>query len=353
MKVIVALLVVAALIVGLLFMQGTFDKTKVGPETAVKAPESAGAVSTVLVEEVTVPVVSEAVGTVRSRRSTRVSPRIMGTLLEVTVAVGDRVEEGKLLARIDDREVRARVAAMKAGLSQAEARYAQAAAAHRRYTDLYARSATTKEQLESVTGDYEIAKAAVEGAKEAVNSAEIVVGYTEIHAQLGGVVSEKLAEPGDLALPGKPILVIQDPADLRLEADVREYLIPHLPVGAPVTVAFGKPIDRSYETKVEERAPEADPGTRTFRVKAPIPTDSAARPGNFGRLLFQTGEATALLVPAAVVRRIGQLETVKVVDGDRIVTRHVRTGKAHGDRVEVLSGLSQGEKVVSAQLEGR
>ena len=352
MKVVIALHTVVALVVGLLFMQGTFDTTKVGPETEVKAPESAAAVATVEVQEVTVPVVSEAVGTVRSRRSTRVSPRLMGTLLELAVSVGDHVEEGQLLARIDDREVRARVAAMQAGLSQAEARYAQAAAAHRRYTDLFGRGATTKEQLEAVTGDYEIAKASVAGAKEAVHSAEIVVGYTEIHANLSGVVTEKLSEPGDLALPGKPILVIQDPTDLRLEADVREYLISHLPVGAPVRVVFGEPLNLEFETQVEECAPEADPVTRTFRVKGPIPADSGARPGNFGRLLFPTGEATALLVPAAVVRRIGQLETVKVVDGDRVVTRHVRTGRAHGEMVEVLSGLSKGEKVVSAQSEG-
>ena len=140
------------------------------------------------------------------------------------------------MARIDDREVSARVEAARAAVAQAEARLAQAAAAHRRYTELFKKNATTREQLEAVTGDFEIAKAAVEGVRAAVREAEIFLGYTTIKSPLSGVVTEKLAEPGDLALPGKPILVLQDPSDLRLEADVREYLITHIPVGTNVSV---------------------------------------------------------------------------------------------------------------------
>jgi RND family efflux transporter MFP subunit len=346
MKAILALIVIAVLILGLLWMQGTFDPTKVGPGSAVDEPEKVGGLDTAPVVSAELPILSEAVGTVRSRHSTRVSPRIMGTLLAVPVSQGDTVEKGDLIARIDDREVRAQVAVAKAALAQAEARHDQAAAAYRRYQQLFARGATTEEQLESVTGDYETAKAAMAGAAESVKAAEIVLGYAEIRSPISGVVSEKLAEPGDLALPGRPLVIIQDPGDLRLEANVREYLIPHLAVGAQVEVAFGPPLDERLVTTVEERAPEADPATRTFLVKAPLPEGSRARPGNFGRLVFRTGEREVILVPAVAVRRVGQLETVKVVADGRVLTRHLRTGRAHGDKLEVLSGLSVGEQVV-------
>jgi RND family efflux transporter MFP subunit len=347
MKIILGIAAIAAVIVGLLYMQGMFDPSKVGPGTEVEAPEIAKDLEKAAVRTATVPVWSEAVGTVRSRRTTRVSPRIMGTILSVDVNQGDEVDEGDLIARIDDREVSARLAAAKAEKNRAEAGLAQAKAAYDRYRELHAREAATKEQLEAVTADYESARAAVEGAAEAVKVAEIVAGYSEIRAPVAGVVAERMAEPGDLALPGKPIVAIQDPENLRLEADVREYLIANLPVGTDVIARFGPPIDAEYETKIEERAPEADPATRTFLVKAPLPSSGKARPGNFGRLRFRTGERVVLLVPAKAVRRIGQLETVRVVSDDgRVMVRHIRTGRAHGDDFEVLSGLTAGENVV-------
>jgi RND family efflux transporter MFP subunit len=346
MKVIVAILVIAAVVVGLLFWEGVFDSSKVGPGTAVRAPESAGEIAGTLVESVKTPLYSEAVGTVRSRRSIRISPRLMGTLLEVNVAQGDPVEKDAVLARIDDREVNARIEVARAGVAQAEARLSQAAAAYRRYTELFEKNATTKEQLEAITGDYEMAQAAVEGARAAVREAEVYLVYTTIVSPQAGVVAEKLAEPGDLALPGKPILVLQDPTDLRLEADVREYLITRIPVGTRVTLLFGEPLNRTFASSVEERAPEADPATRTFLVKAPLPPDSGARPGNFGRLRFLTGEREAILIPASAVRRIGQLATVRVIEDDRIRVRHIRTGEAIDGRLEVLSGLSAGERLV-------
>lgn len=350
MRVLIGLLVIAAVIVGLLYSQGLFSSERVGPGSEVRAPETVGDVPTAEVVSEKLPVFSEAVGTVRSRRTTRVSPRIMATILEVSVEQGDAVREGAILARLDDREIAARVAAAEANLSQAEARLTIAQAAHARYQGLFEKGAATREQLESVTGEYEVAKAAVTGAKEAVRAAEIVVGYTEIVAPLSGVVTEKLAEPGDLGLPGKPILVIQNPDELRLEADVREYLVPSVSVGTEVSVVFGTPIDEELVTRVSERAPEADPRTRTFRCKADLPAESKARPGNFGRMRFRTGERDVLLIPAGVVRRVGQLETVKVVEDGRVRVRHIRTGAAHGEQVEVLSGLTAGEKLV---IEGR
>ena len=346
MKVIVAIVVIVGLVVGLLFWEGVFDSSKVGPDTEVRAPESAGSVPSIEVVAVMTPQYAEAVGTVRSRRSIRVSPRLMGTLLEVNVAQGDTVEKGDVLARIDDREVSARIEVAKAAVAQAEARLSLAAAAHRRYSELFNKNAATKEQLEAVTGDFEMAKAGVEGARASVREAEVYLGYTTIASPQDGVVAEKLAEAGDLALPGKPILVLQDPSDLRLEADVREYLITHIPLGAGVQIRFGEPLNRIFESTVEERAPEADPATRTFLVKAPLPKDSGARPGNFGRLRFLTGEREAILIPTGAVRRIGQLETVRVIEDDRIRVRHIRTGGTIEGKLVVLSGLTVGERLV-------
>ena len=158
MKVLTGFLFIGLMVVGLLYMQGFFDSGKVGPGTEVRAAENAGDVETVAVVSREMPVTSEAVGTVRSRTSTRVSPRIMGTILVVTKMQGDPVEAGELLVRLDNREVRANLAVTKANRTQAQVRYDQSTAAFHRYTGLFKKGAATQEQLESVTADYEAAK---------------------------------------------------------------------------------------------------------------------------------------------------------------------------------------------------
>ena len=187
-------------------------------------------------------------------------------------------------------------------------------------------------------------------AEGAAREMETMLGYTKVVAPFDGIVTRKLADVGDLATPGKPIIEMEDPRALRFEADVPEALIGNIKLGAklPVRVAEGA---APIEGTVVEVAPVADDASRTFLVKLDLPPAEGVRSGQFGRVLVPTGEAKSIRVPAAAVVTRGQMECVFVVVSDRAQLRIVRTGKHAGGEVEILAGLSAGERVVSAGAE--
>ena len=187
--------------------------------------------------------------------------------------------------------------------------------------------------------------ALVAQAADAVREAEVFLEEAKVLAPFDGVVAEKLAEPGDLATPGRPILLLQDPRRLRLEVQVPESCAKDARLGMDVRVRIDA-LSKEVEGKIDEVLPAADPRSRTFLVKASLPDAPDLRPGMFGRLLQDCGKKTMLLVPRAAVTAVGQIETVRVRGDDGVFgPRHVRTGKTIGDRLEVLSGLAEGDVV--------
>jgi multidrug efflux pump subunit AcrA (membrane-fusion protein) len=142
-----------------------------------------------------------------------------------------------------------------------------------------------------------------------------------------------------------PVAALQDPSTLRLEADVAESGAAPLADGATLAARVGSP-PVELTARVEEIAPVADPRSRTRRLKAVLPPHDGLRPGVFATLRLACGRQHALLAPAAAVRRAGQLQTVTVLVDGAPRLRSVRTGKAVGERVEILSGLAAGDVVV-------
>jgi len=173
---------------------------------------------------------------------------------------------------------------------------------------------------------------------------ETMLGYTKIVAPFDGIVTRKLADVGDLAAPGKPIIEMEDPAALRFEADVPEALIGNVKLGAklPVQVAEGA---APIEGAVVEVAPVADAASRTFLVKLDIPAAGSNRSGQFGRVWVPTGESKSIRVPPSAVLVRGQMECVFVVADQHAQLRIVRTGKRTDSEVELLSGIEPGESI--------
>jgi RND family efflux transporter MFP subunit len=328
--------------------------------------------TTAVAERTVLPRLHEAVGTVRARTDVNVEAQVTGRVLEVLVRPGDKVASGDRLVVLDGRASQARldqarqarqsagsmIAHARDGLASAKAAFAKAEATYKRMKQLGEQRVVTPEEVEQAESAYLQARAALgqaeEGvavalsrgreADEVVQEAEIGLDHTTIVANESGEVARRLAEPGDLAFPGKGLLVLQTGESLRLEAMVREGLIGRVRVGDTVRVAvsaLGQ--GETLEAVVDEMEPLADPATRSFLVKARLPEVPGLYPGMFGRLFVPLGQREAVLVPEAAVTRVGQLETVMVRQGDAWRAVHVRTGSRAGDRVEVLSGLSGGE----------
>ncbi|MCP4349961.1 MAG: HlyD family efflux transporter periplasmic adaptor subunit [Desulfobacterales bacterium] len=183
-------------------------------------------------------------------------------------------------------------------------------------------------------------EAGIKHAQEVIKEAEIGLGYTEIKAPESGEVLKRLVEPGNLALPGKPLVILQITGSLRLEAYVREGLIRKVKPGAELQVAITT-LNETANAKVEEIIPYADPQTRTFLVKVSLPHITGLYPGMFGKLLIPVQEHQVVAIPGKAVRNVGQLELVSIREKNTWKTRFVKTGKKIGDKVEVLSGTWQ------------
>jgi len=203
----------------------------------------------------------------------------------------------------------------------------------------------TQKEFDDVQTAHAMAQARVQGAEQAVVQARVALGYVEITAPIDGVVAEKLVAAGDLAVPGKPLLMVHDPHQLRIEAAVAEELAPRLEIGAAVSVRVDA-LGKRFAVRIDEIIPRADPVSRTVGVRANLPAGEGLQPGMFGRVSFPAGAVRTLSVPRRAVRRIGQLESVQVMTPDGPRTRSVQTGAVRDAQVEILAGLEPGESVL-------
>jgi RND family efflux transporter MFP subunit len=273
----------------------------------------------------------ETVGTVRARLQARIEANVPGRIQEMRAVPGQSVKAGEILVRLDVQEIRAK-------LDQALAARQQADNDLKRFTALLERAAATQAEFDAVQTRARMAEAAA-------NEAQTMVGYADVVAPFDGVVTRKLADVGDLAAPGRPLLEMDDPIHLRLETDVPEGVLGVMRLGATMPVLFPN-VRGEVQGVVAEIAPAADPNSRTFRVKLDLPPVSGLRVGQFGRVSVPMAETTALRVPVSALVQRGQLQVVFVVEDPHAVLRLVKCGKRVGDEVEIASGLSAGESVV-------
>jgi len=334
---------VVALVLLLLYFEGGLGGHKVLPGHVPLASEDASAGREVRVESREVDDWVEWPATVTSRARASLAPKVMARVLEVRVMAGDRVRKGDLLAVLDDRDLRARVQQVEAAARAAQAQANEAVAEQRRTRQLFQQQAATHQDLERVESRATAAQAQAGQARDAVAEAQVMLGESLLRAPFDGVVASRHGDPGDLALPGRPLLVVHDPTALRLEANVAEHCRKDLQVGQVLATSLlweSNPV----EARVEAIAPEADAQTRTYLIKLRLEAGVDLHPGMFATLRLPCGSHRALLVPAVAIRRSGQLESVSVRTADgEFRMRTVRTGKSHGDLVEVHAGLHEGD----------
>jgi len=368
----------AALILLMLYMGGAFTGNKIPPGKQERPGKEAATGGTAKASVETVTEYYESVGTVRPKTETRVESQVMGKVLQVYVRPGDRVEKGQALLRLDGREYEARLEQSVHGLASARSRGAQmeqamlaaraeftrADAAFKRTRTYLEAKAATAEDMEQAVAAHIQAKArleqaekamveAQEGVKRAVKAKEemeISLGYTRIVAPDSGEVARRLVEPGDLAAPGKPLLLLQTRGKLRLEALVPESLIRKIRLGSSLGVKIDA-LGRAVTGRVEEVVPSSDPMTRTILVKIDLPGDGDLYPGMFGRLRLPVKERKAVLIPRKALKRIGQLEVVNAKVNGRWQQLFVTSGRVTGEKVEILSGL-KGDETLALEGDG-
>ena len=279
-------------------------------------------------------------GTVEAVERSTISARISATVVAVAVKLGDAVETGQTLVRLQAAELNARAAQERAKLDQVRRNLA-------RENRLLAQQAATAESVRSLRDAERVALAAVQ-------EAEAMLAYTTIKAPYAGVISRKMVNSGDLAAPGMALLELENPSALQVRAQAPEETAGRLELDSMVTVVLPAS-GAQMQARLKEIAPAANPAARSATiVLALADTADKLRSGQYVQVLLPgAGSSQMLSVPAATISSWGQKDRVFVLEGDQARLRLVRTGARLGENIEVLAGLDVGEQVIlspAAQL---
>lgn len=329
-------------------------------ETSQKGRIKAPVVSAEIISQ---PFYYESVGTVSAKIVSTISSKIMGSVRDVFVREGDHVSRGDRLANIDNRQVSAMLRQAKAAL--AEARRAETAASagaelasatYLRYQNLMKDASTSPQEFDEIKSRYRQAQAGLDAAKQRVKQAEAALFSTVVSskdavilAPYDGTIRAKMIDVGDLATPGKPLLTIETTGNYIVELLLPEQYINTVVLDQQVTVTVSSLNNKAFTGNVQEIFPAADVKSRSFLVKVKLPADKALRSGMFARVSIPIGKAGLMLIPTTAVIHSGQLTGIYIVDDTQTAKfRLIRTGKTFGDSLEVLSGLKQGERYVTA-----
>ncbi len=291
-------------------------------------------VSVAIAEEIKPLRQTQVMATVEAAQSASIAARISGNITDLPVQLGSRVKKGDTLIVISADEIRAK-------LNQAGAQLDQARRNLKREQNLLNKNAATPESVKTLEEQTKIAEAAY-------REAQTMLDYTTIKAPFDGTITAKPASIGDLATPGRTLLRLESESSLQVIADIPEALVLHLAIGdqLPVEIeAAAVEVDGS----IIEIAPTADPASRTAPVKLRIPISENVRSGQFARVSLPGSTGTAIMIPTAAVKPFGQLKRVFLVDGDTLRLQLIKTGEQIDAQVEVLSGVSAGDRVVVSE----
>lgn len=301
-------------------------------ETATAAVLPPVAVQTAVVAAERISLTLDTPATVRPASRATISAKITGTIADFPHGLGQGVAAGAVLLRLNAPEVDARVRQTQAQLAEADRNV-------ERTRTLVTKGVNAPETLRDAEDRLRFAQAALA-------EAEAMLAYAEVRAPFAGVVTEKHVLPGDLAVAGQPLLALESTQHLRAEGAVPERAAAALRIGDALDVLLDDST-APVSGRIEEISGAADIVSRSVLMKVALPS-GAARSGQFARLRVPHGQAEALLVPATAVTRLGQMERLFVVSDGRAVLRLVKTGRVDGGRVEILSGLGPGERLVVA-----
>lgn len=271
------------------------------------------------------------VGTVQAVEKAEISSKITGNITTLTVDLGSTVNQGDLLIELSAGEISAQV-------QQAKAQYEQAIRNLKREESLLKKQAATEESVKSFRDQKKIAEGSY-------NEALTMLEYTKITAPFAGIVTRKFASIGDLSTPGKPLIHIEKQGHLEVQTAIPEAMILKIQKGDILSVYIPS-VELRLDGSVAEVSPTADPSSRTAPIKLEVKPNSKLRSGQFARISLVTGNSKTLIVQKSAIVAFGQMEKAFVLHNGAARLRLVRTGQVQGDKVEILSGLEEGDDVI-------
>lgn len=292
-------------------------------------------------------------GQVEAVQTANISTRMMGRITNIFVKAGDKVTKGQLLVTISDEDIRAKKAQTEAMIAEAEAAFASAKKDYDRFSNLFKEQSATARELDNVTLQFQAAKARVEAARQMRSEVNASLAYSSLTAPFSGTVTQKMAEVGNLANPGMPILTIEQSGILQVSASIAESDITHVRLGDTANMEI-KSTGKTFTGKIIQLNPSSQFTGGQYIVKISIP---AAEKNDIlaGMYVNVTIPVTnkpdirtdAVLIPASALIHRDELTGIYTISSNKTaLLRWIRLGKTYGDMVEVISGLSKDESFI-------
>jgi len=395
----------------LLVAVGAFVASCGGSKANVRKEESTANAEPAAVEVTTAAAIKrelprffEATGSLAGDQQTDVAPQTSGKVVAVGVDIGSYVRRGQMLVRLDDAELKLRVAQASAQLEQTKAavrqaeekiglrpnqafdpnRVADVAAARVTlelaeknlqraekliesgdvsrsfYDDARARRDQLKEQYEVALArarqDYagvDVARTNVANAQAQLGLAQKGLQYAVIPAPIDGYVTERVADLGEYVSPQQKVVTIVRTNPLRIRIDIPEQAIPQVKVGQSVSITTSAWPDKNFAGRVARIAPNVSAQSRTLTVEAEIEnSNNALKPGQFATVrILQERAEPAVLIPARAVVNDAGVNRVYVIKNGHAEQRLVQTGQTDGDLIEIRNGIAADEQVATGNLE--
>jgi RND family efflux transporter MFP subunit len=285
----------------------------------------------------------------------------MAPIVEVRVREGDRVSKGQVLVRLSSPSLAAGLEQAEAQVAAARHQEAAAGAQERLAADTFARYQVLNERhsvtphefdqvktgLEAAQAQHQAATAQVQATQSGAMQSRAAKAFTVITAPFAGVITAKFIDSGAMALSGTPLLRLEDVREHEVDVQINESSLAKVHSGDLMQVELGG-TGIPIVARVREIVPSGDASAHTFTMKVALPVSNNLHSGMTANVVVPTGEQVAISIPKSCIRRQGQLDSVLALDSSSIAQiRYVDLGRVFGDRIEVTSGLSAGDKVLA------
>jgi RND family efflux transporter MFP subunit len=365
--------------------------SKLGTQKAVASDRQAKTVAVALVRRDSVRRAVDVVGTLTAVDQVTVSSETDGTVRAILADLGDRVQAGQVIVRLDNERQQYSYQQQQASLARTLAQYgaadpqhlpqpeatpdvqrasaelAQASRAFDRASELSKRQLLSQQALDDAQAElqakragYEVAlqnarnlAASIQASEAATKLSNRQLRDTEIRAPFDGYVERRLINLGELVKAQMPVMAIVRIEPLKVTAEIPERMAPWIDSGRPVDLHVDAYPGRTFSGKVTRISPAVNTGTRAFPFEAVVPNrEGALKPGTFARVHVESAKVDEVLtLPFAALQYRYGVNRVFVVSGDRLEMRELQVGERLGERIEVISGVQSGERVVVKDVE--
>lgn len=342
-KIAMPLIAISCLIVAVAWMAGLFtEKVQPGlnpvntplPDTALEARYTE------------VDVFEMAPASLEAKLSTLISSRLLAKITAIHVRAGDTVKAGQVLIELEKSDLQAAYQRAQQQIKAVSARLLEAEKNHLRIQKLRDQGMVPVAELDSAKARLDALSAELSAARQASQEASSAVAYSTIRSPIDGRIVDRFAEPGSIAHPGVKLLALYNPNSIRVEVAVREQLALNIAIGQNIQVEIPS-LNKTVTATVEERVPAAQPGSRSFLIKARLEQDGSLLPGMYARLWIPTHRQQQLMLPSDRIVQLGQLNLIWVWQDGQAYRRFVRVGKTSPDgHSHILAGLEPGDQVL-------